>query len=317
MSFISQFPHTIGVVGPTAVGKTAVAIELVDLLDGQAEIVSVDSMQVYRHMDIGTAKPSDFERKAVKFWMIDIVDPDEEHTLADFQHRAAEAIEQIHSSGKIAILAGGTGLYFKSITSTLTIPHTPPDPEFREYWKQKAETSGLDAVRDRLIEVDPESSEKIHSGDLRRMIRAIEVFEKTGKPLSEWHRLDREMEKTVNPNLAFFCIDRNRSSLYRVIEHRVDQMMDQGFLQEVEKLRDLGYSADLRPMQALGYRQLNQYVDNLLSLNMAIESIKTETRQFARRQLIWYRADKRLTWLDAEDRSARDIAISIVASLKK
>jgi tRNA dimethylallyltransferase len=313
----SQLPKTIAIVGPTAVGKTAVAVELAHRIGKIAEIVSVDSMQVYRHMDIGTAKPSPEELHAVRFHMIDTALPSEEQTLAVFQAQARAAIEEIHGRGGIAILAGGTGLYFRSITTNLDIPHTPPDQDFRDMWTESAAQDGGTALRTRLLEADPVAAEKIHPGDIRRMIRALEVLEKTGTPLSEWHRRNREADEIASVDQAFFCLNRNRAALYEAIERRVDLMMADGFLNEVASLRERGYSPTLKPMQALGYRQLNEHLDGLCSLEEAVLKIKSETRQFARRQLIWFRADKRLQWLDAEGRGACSIAEEALTSLKK
>jgi len=263
-------------------------------------------------MDIGTAKPSPGELASVRFHMVDIAEPADEYTLADFQTQASAAINEIRSRGHLPILCGGTGLYFRSITTRLDIPHTPPDDEFRARWAE----AGLEATRERLLEVDPVAAEKIHPGDMRRMARALEVFEKTGTMLSEWHRRNREASAEDEKDMALFCLNRERSSLYHVIEQRVDAMMDAGFFEEVQNLREIGVSQALKPMQALGYRQLNAVIDGDSDINTATESIKAETRQFARRQLIWYRADKRLQWLDSENRAVEEIARHIYSNIK-
>lgn len=306
---------TVGIVGPTAVGKTAVGVQLAALLDGAAEIVSVDSVQVYRGLDIGAAKPTVEERNAAAFSMIDVVDPDADYTLADYQREATAELSRIARQQRIALLVGGTGLYFRSITTRLDIPHTPPDPAFRMRWQETARLKGASAVREHLLSIDPDATRTIHANDIRRMIRAIEVYEKTGKPLSQWHRENAQAEQTPVPGRWLFCLGRDRQQLYEAIERRVDAMMAQGLVDEVAGLRERGYGSELKSMQSLGYRRVNEYLDGKISLKDAIDLTKNETKQYARRQLIWFRADKRLTWIDTDGLSAAQIAARIFASV--
>lgn len=307
--------RTIAIVGPTAVGKTAVGIELAGLLTDASETLSVDSVQIYRGLDIGSAKPSPAERAAVTFHLLDVADPDEDFTVADFQRLAEAARSRIFAEGKRALLVGGAGLYFRAITTRLDIPHTPPDPEFRAKWTAVAQADGAAAVRDRLLAIDPDAALGIHQNDVRRMIRAIEVYEKTGKPLSAWHKENRAAADNGHINRHLYCLDRNRLDLYEAIDRRVDQMIRDGLFDEVRTLRGLGYESSLKSMQSLGYKQVNAYLDGTLSREDAIARIKTETKQFARRQLIWFRADKRLEWIGIDGLTARQIALRISASV--
>ena len=305
----------IGIVGPTAIGKTAVGIAVALALE-RCEIVSLDSMQVFRYMDIGTAKPTAEEQATIPISMIDVAHPDQEFTLADFQALAHAELERIAGDGHAALLVGGTGLYFRALTTRLDIPESEPDPALRAYWHGIADTAGTAAVRARLLEVDATAAARIHENDVRRMVRAIEVFEKTGTPLSEWHRINREAAEADPDRGMYFALNCDRNELYRTIERRVDSMVRAGFVDEVKALRDKGYGTGLKPMQALGYRQVNDFLDNKISLEEAIVSTKAETRQFARRQLIWFRADKRLQWIDTDGQTVKQIAERILASVK-
>jgi len=307
----------IGIVGPTAVGKTAVGLELAGMLDGAAEILSVDSVQVYRGLDIGSAKPNATERAAAAFSMIDVVDPDADYTLADYQRQAESELARIASDGNTALLVGGTGLYFRSITTKLNIPHTPPDLDLRAKWQSVAEDRGSSAVRAHLVSIDEAAAHSIHPGDVRRMIRAIEVFEKTGKRLSEWHAENAASLSVPVPGRRLFCLDCDRQALYAAIERRVDMMIADGLVDEVERLRARGYGPALKSMQSLGYRQVNEYLDEKKSLQGAIDATKSETKQYARRQLIWFRADKRLEWVSTDGLSAQQVAARIFASVNR
>lgn len=308
--------RTIGIVGPTAIGKTGVGIEVCKLLAGTAEIVSVDSVQVYRHMDIGAAKPSLSERATARFCLIDIVDPDADFTLAQYKALAHSEIARVHAAGHVSLLVGGTGLYFKAITTDLDIPHTEPDQEFRDRWHAIAREQGTAAVRERLLEIDAAAAEKIHHNDVRRMIRAIEVYEKTGTCISEWHRRNRAKAAETPDSGVYFALDCDRDELYRTIERRVDLMIAAGLVDEVRSLRSAGYGPEVNSMQSLGYRQINDYLDGKVSLDEAVEATKAETRQFARRQLIWFRADKRLNWIRTDGQTVKQIAERILASVK-
>jgi len=304
-------PPVIGIVGPTAIGKTAVGLELAEKLGGEAEILSADSMQVYRRMDIGAAKPTEEEKARATFHAIDLVDPDEDFTLADFQAVAEVSFDEIARRGRVALLVGGTGLYVRAITTNLEIPQSPPEPALRERWRQFAIQHGQEALHMELARIDPQSAARIHVNDTKRIIRALEVYEKTGQPLSTWHAENRRRSEGDNRRQVLFALNCNRATLYEAIEQRVDRMILDGFVDEVKGLRSEGYSPSLKPMQALGYKQVNSYLDGEITLETAIDAVKKETRHFARRQLIWFRADKRLNWISTDGLTPNAIAEQI------
>ncbi|HEX5323769.1 MAG TPA: tRNA (adenosine(37)-N6)-dimethylallyltransferase MiaA [Capsulimonadaceae bacterium] len=308
----NRYPMVIGIVGPTAVGKTAVGLELVERLGGGAEIVSADSMQVYRKMDIGAAKPTAGERARAVFHAIDVADPDEDFTLADFQRLADAAYVEIAGKNRVALLVGGTGLYIRAVTTNLDIPQTPPDEVLRERWCRFAEAHGQEALLAELARVDPVAAGRIHVNDTKRIVRALEVYEKTGRPLSDWHEQNRRQGLETNTRQVLFALNRDRAALYEAIELRVDQMVGDGLFEEVENLRKEGYSPDLKPMKSLGYEQINAFLDDKLTREAAVDAIKRETRHFARRQLIWFRADKRLNWISTDGNEPAAIADNIL-----
>lgn len=302
---INRYLSHIAIVGPTAVGKTAIGILLAKSMD--AEIVSADSVQVYRMLDIGAAKPTPEEQSQAKFHLIDIVDPDEEWTLADMQNASAAAHDEILSRGKIPLIVGGTGLYIRALTTRLDIPVAPPNEELRERWRILAEEHGNEYIYNELVRIDPNSAAKIHVNDVKRIIRAIEVYEQLGVPMSVLHErnqalADEEKSLIIALNYA------DRRKLYTRIEERADQMMAGGFVEEVRGLLEAGYSPELKSMQSLGYRQLSAYLNGQIDLPTAVDEIKRDTRHFARRQLIWFRGDKRVQWLHVDGKSPDDIA---------
>jgi tRNA dimethylallyltransferase len=300
-------------VGPTAIGKTAVALALVELLWGRAEIVSADSVQVYRKLDIGSAKPTMGERSLAAFHAIDIVEPDEDFTVADYQRVACEAIKSINARGNLPILCGGTGLYVKALTQPMGIPRAAPDEAFRKQWMDYLEKNGPGSLHKVLSERDPDSAAKLHVNDARRIIRALEVLETTGTPLSEWHRHDVEQGLALVSPCVFVGLTGDRAWLIERIDRRVGAMVEAGFASEVQSLRDLGYDENLKSMQSLGYKELNAVFSGQTTLPEAIEAVKLHTRQYARRQMIWFRAEKRINWVNVDDRDPREIALEISA----
>lgn len=285
----------IALVGPTAVGKTAVGIALCARING--EIVSADAVAVYRGLDIGAAKPDASERAQTAFHLINVADPDEDFTLADFERQANEAIADIRRRGKTPILVGGTGLYVRSVTATLTVPHVPPQPELRaELWAQ-VEQHGSAFLHARLHAVDPASGAKILPGDAKRIIRALEVYEITGQPMSAFHTPEG-VRGIPKPNTCIFGLNINRQLLYERIEKRVDAMMAGGFLDEVRGLLGAGYGPELKSLQSLGYRHLAAYLCGETTLEAAIETLKRDTRRYAKRQISWFNADSQVFWLD-------------------
>ncbi len=308
-------PPLIAVVGPTASGKTAVAVALAKRLGG--EIVSADAVAVYRRLDIGAAKPDDAERASATFHLIGVVDPDEEFTLADFESLASAAIADIRRRGKVPILAGGTGLYVRAVTATLAVPAVAPQEAFRaRLWAEVAE-GGAGVVYERLRAVDPASALKILPGDAKRAIRALEVHEVTGRPISDFHTREG-VHGVPKPNLFQFGLERERAELYRRIETRVDAMMVDGFLGEVRDLLAAGYDASLKSMGSLGYRHLARHLRGELTLAEVVEELKRDTRRFAKRQISWFRADPGVSWLPvAEGSSAEAAADALVEKLER
>lgn len=284
--------------GPTAVGKTEIAIQLAQRLN--AEIVSVDSRQIYRQMDIGTAKPTPEEQQAARHHLIDCVDISQPFSVADYQSLADAAIADIRNRGKWVLLVGGAGLYFRAIVDGL-FEGPGANPALRKRLEAEAAQNGVDTLHKRLQTCDPESADRIHPNNLVRVIRALEVYELTGTPMSElqqqWHP-----EKQRYPFIAF-GLTMPRALLYHRIEQRVDVMLANGLIAEVESLLAAGYARDSVALQSFGYRELIAYLDGDCTYLEAISQLKQNTRRFAKRQLTWFRKDTRIEWLDRESTS--------------
>ena len=279
--------------GPTAVGKTEIAIQLARRLD--AEIVSVDSRQIYRQMDIGTAKPTPEEQKAARHHLIDCVDISQPFSVADYQSLADAAIADIQNRDKRVLLVGGAGLYFRAVVDGL-FEGPGADPSLRERLEAEATQHGVNVLHDRLRACDPVSAERIHPNNVVRVIRALEVYELTGTPMSElqqqWHP-----EKQRYPFIAF-CLTMPRAMLYQRIEQRVDVMLANGLIAEVESLLAAGYTRDTVALRSFGYKELIAYLDGKSTYLEAVEQLKQNTRRFAKRQLTWFRKDTRIEWID-------------------
>jgi tRNA dimethylallyltransferase len=295
-------------VGPTAVGKTAVGIALAVRLD--AEIVSADSMQVYQLMDIGTAKPTSEEQSQAVFHAIDVVHPDEEWTLTDYQRLGDASCHAIAGQGKVPLIVGGTGLYIRALTTILDIPVAPPDEDFRARWREFAALNGNAALLAEVARIDPDTAARLHINDIGRQIRALEVHAATGRTLTELHTENRAKQPAHAP-LLFGLHYADRELLYARIETRVDQMLAEGLVDEVRGLIALGYSADLKPLLSLGYRHITANLAGEWDLATATAMMKQDTRRFAKRQLIWFRADPRVHWLAADGKSAEQLAEEI------
>ena len=279
--------------GPTAVGKTAVAIQLAQRLN--AEIVSIDSRQIYRQMDIGTAKPTPEEQKAARHHLIDCVDISQPFSVADYQSLADAAIADIQNRNKRVLLVGGAGLYFRAVVDGL-FEGPGADPSLRERFEREAAQHGVDVLHNKLRACDPESAERIHPNNVVRVIRALEVYELTGTPMSE-HQQQWQPEKQRYPFIAF-CLTMPRALLYRRIEQRVDVMLANGLIAEVESLLAAGYARGTVALQSFGYRELIAYLDGECTYVEAISQLKQNTRRFAKRQLTWFRKDTRIEWID-------------------
>lgn len=289
-------PKLLIIVGPTAVGKSEVAIELAPPMS--AEIVNADSQQVYRYMNIGTGKPSAAERERIRHHLIDIINPDEEFNAAIFRRLSVAAITDIQSRGKRVIVCGGTGLYLKALTKGL---FTGPgqDAALREGLNAEADQFGLRSLYQRLERVDPGVGSRIHPNDRQRIIRALEIFALTGKPISEWQKEHAFGETSFETFVI--GLERDRAELYQAIDDRCERMIAAGLLEEVKQLMNNGYGLDLKPLQSIGYRHMGMILNGELAREEATELMKRDTRRLAKRQLTWFRADREINWFHPED----------------
>ena len=284
--------------GPTAVGKTALSIRLAKKVNG--EIISADSMQVYKGMDIGSAKVSKEEMEGVKHYLIDVLDPSDEFNVVKFQEMAKEAMEEIYSKGKIPIIAGGTGFYIQSILYDIDFEKNENDREYRTYLENIAATEGGEKKLYEMLEnIDPKSAVSIHENNVKRVIRALEFFQETGTPISEHNEEQREKESPYN--FCYFVLNDDREKMYANIEKRVDIMLDTGLVAEVKTLHEKGYHKEMVSMQGLGYKEILDYLNGEISLDRAVYLIKRDTRHFAKRQLTWFRREKNVTWVNKPD----------------
>lgn len=285
------------IAGPTASGKTGLAVEFALKCNG--EIVSADSMQIYRGMDIGTAKPTMEERKGIPHHMLDVVDPDEEFSVAQFQQMAKVCIKDILRRGKVPIVAGGTGLYINSLVYNITFSETIADWDYREHLQKIALEQGPLVLHEMLQRVDPKSAGRIHPNNVKRVIRALEVFETTGKPISEHQEESRKIKPEYDYRI--FGLEVDRDILYRRIEKRTDQMIENGLYEEVEGLLKKGYSPDLVSLQGIGYKEIIMCIQGKCSLDEAIYNIKLGTKHLAKRQMTWFRKTEGLRWINANE----------------
>ena len=282
--------------GPTAVGKTALSVKLAKVINGS--IISADSMQVYRGMDIGSAKVTKEEMGGIKHYLIDVLEPDEEFHVVRFQQMAKEAMAEIYQEGKIPILTGGTGFYIQSVLYDIDFTSQQEDIAYRERLEQLAKEQGNEALHAMLQEVDPVSAEKIHANNVKRVIRALEFYEKTGMPISEHN--EKEAAKESPYTFCYFVLNDDRQRLYDRIELRIDQMLEQGLVDEVRKLKEKGYHKEMVSMQGLGYKEILAWLDGEISYEEAVYILKRDTRHFAKRQLTWFRREKDVIWVDKD-----------------
>jgi tRNA dimethylallyltransferase len=293
--------HAVALVGPTAVGKTALALALAEHLP--VEVVSADSRTVYRWMDIGTAKPTLEERRRLPHHVLDVVDPDEAYSLALYQRQALEAIQRIAARGRLPLLVGGAGLYVSALCEGLSLPDVPPDLPFRTALEARARSDGWQALQDQLAEVDPISASRIDPKNVRRVIRALEVYRATGRPFSAW--------QNPSPERAVDCLQvglrLERTSLNAQIDARIDAWMAGGFVDEVRALLERGYAPTLPSMSGLGYRQVADYLRGTTTLEDASANIKQATHQYAKRQMTWFGARPSIQWLDADRVQVADV----------
>jgi tRNA dimethylallyltransferase len=288
-------PKLVVILGPTGVGKSEIAVDVA--LAAGGEVVNADSQLVYRGMNIGTAKPSEATRQGVPHHLIDIVDPDEDFNAARYRELALEAIEGIRTRGKNPIVCGGSGLYLRALLHGIFVGPAK-DASIRGRLEEESQVSGLNVLHERLQRLDPAAAAKIHPNDGHRIVRALEVFEVTGKPISDWQTEHGFKES------AFYVLkiglNRQRSALYHLIDRRTEEMIAAGLLEEVEGLAASGYALDLPALQSIGYRQIGLHLRGELTLDEAVALIKRDSHHLAKRQLTWFRADKEIRWFDAE-----------------
>lgn len=291
--------------GPTAVGKSALSVELAKKINGA--VISADSMQVYRHMDIGSAKITPEEMQGVTHYMIDELEPDEEFHVVRFVTMAKEYLKEIYADGKIPIIAGGTGFYIQALLYDIDFTKQQCDETYRRQLEDLAREHGAEYLHGILREVDPASAEAIHANNIKRVIRALEFYHLSGKKISEHNETERQKQSPYN--FAYFVLTDERAKLYERIDRRVDAMIEAGLVEEVKKLKSLGCSREMVSMQGLGYKEILAYLDGGCTLEEAVYIIKRETRHFAKRQLTWFKRERDVIWLDKQAFGYDDAAI--------
>ena len=280
--------------GPTAVGKTKLSIALAKAVNG--EIISADSMQVYQYMDIGSAKIKKEEMQGVPHYLIDVLKPEEEFHVVRFQEMAKQAMEEIYAKGKIPILTGGTGFYIQAVVKDIDFSENTEKSEVRSRLEQLAKDKGSEYLHQKLLEVDPDSAQKSHANNVKRVIRALEYYELTGEKISLHN--EREAAKESPYCYAYFVLNDLREKLYQRIDARVDEMLKEGLVQEVEKLSRMGYTRNMVSMQGLGYKEILAYLEGECSLEEAVYILKRDTRHFAKRQITWFKREPDVIWVN-------------------
>lgn len=291
--------------GPTATGKSFVGIQIAEKLNG--EIISADSMLVYRGMDIGAAKPALKEMRGIPHHLIDIVEPDQEYNAALFQKQARAIITDIMNREKLPVLVGGTGLYIRAVIDDYDFSRARGNAVYRKKLLKDAEEHGAAKLHERLCEIDPATAAKLHPHDIRRIIRALEVYKYTGTPISSFHKIDRSRKSIYN--LMMFGLSLEREKLYKIIEQRVELMIQAGLVEEVQGLLNRGFSPELSSMRGLGYKEIIEYLQGERSLAQSVDILKRNTRRFAKRQMTWFRRDNRIKWLNADQDDVSGVII--------
>ena len=297
-------PKVIVICGPTASGKTALSIELAKKING--EIVSCDSMQIYKDMDIGTAKPTIEEMQGIKHYMLDFVSPDERYSVADYKKQAKQAIREIIEKGKVPIVVGGTGLYVESLIYEIEYQDIEFDEKYRKQLEERSKKEGLEVLYNEAKKIDPEAITKISPNDKKRILRILEIYNATGKNKTEQEKESRKNE--VEFDYKVYAISWDREKLYDRINQRVDIMIDQGLIEEVQKIYSK-YNKFPTAMQGLGYKEVLEYLEGKCNKQEMIDKIKQETRRYAKRQLTWFRKNKQTIWLDGQEKIQNNIEI--------
>jgi len=311
---MTEKPPLFILAGPTAAGKTSLSVKLAKKIGG--EIISADSMQVYRHMDIGTAKIKEEEKQGISHFLLDEIEPEEEFHVALFQQKAKQYIKEIQERNHIPILVGGTGFYIQSVLYDIDFTENPKGDGIREKLTRLATEKGAEWLHEELKKADPVSASRIHANNTKRVIRALEYFYQTGEPISTHN--ERERQKESPYSFYYFVLNENRTTLYEKIDKRVDQMMEEGLLDEVKALKARGYGRELVSMQGLGYKELLAYLDGECSLEEAVYQIKRDTRHFAKRQITWFKREKDAIWVQKEDfHDEEEILEFLLNSLKE
>lgn len=290
-------PPLLVLTGPTAVGKTKLSISLAKAING--EIISADSMQVYRHMDIGSAKIRKEEMEGVPHYLVDVLEPEEEFHIVKFQQMAKEAMKEIYSRNKIPILVGGTGFYIQSVTKDIDFTEAEQETAYRQELEALALEKGSAFLHEKLKEVDPQSAEEIHENNVKRVIRALEFYEQNGFPISQHNAEQKQRQSPYQ--LAYFVLNAPRPLLYERIDRRVDEMIQEGLVKEVQTLKERGCHRGMVSMQGLGYKEILDYLEGNCSLEEAVRILKRDTRHFAKRQITWFKREEDVTWVNKDD----------------
>ena len=301
-------PTVIVIGGPTASGKSNLAVELAKKING--EIISADSMQIYKDMNIGTAKITEKEMQGIPHYMLDIVSPEKRYSVSEYKKEAEKAIEEILKKGKVPIIVGGTGLYIESLIYGIEFQEEEFDEKYRQELNNIAETEGLEKLYQEAKKIDPKAMEKISKNDRKRIIRVLEIYHKTGKTKTEQEIESRKKE--VKYNYKIFAINFDREKLYSRIEQRIDQMIEDGLIQEVENIKKK-YNKFPTAMQGLGYKEVVEYLEHKITKEEMLEKLKKETRHYAKRQITWFRKYKEITWLEGEN----DINVNLEIIIKQ
>ena len=297
--------------GPTAVGKTELSIDLAKRLNG--EIISADSMQIYKYMDIGSAKVSKGEMNGVVHHLIDVVDPSINFSVVDYKEQGEKAIKEIISRGKLPIIVGGTGLYINSLTCNMTFTEAEKDEDYRRELERLAEEHGNNYIHEMLKDIDPISYKEIHANNRKRVIRALEVYKLTGNPFSSYNAGEDFYKSEYD--VHYYVLTMDREKLYERINLRVDIMMEKGLLEECIKLKEMGYTSSMQSMQGIGYKEILYYLEGNVKLQEAINMIKQGSRNYAKRQLTWFRRDPRVTFLDKDKLSYVEILEKVIGDI--